>query len=58
MAVGVQFNSLSRIGDVHMPNDSFVGHVDALYDHVDILKATLTTLIPALGERSVAQTLQ
>jgi uncharacterized protein len=93
MAVGVQFNSLARIGDVHMPvviahsrddklipyshalallaaanepkhlitfdtasNDDFGGHVDALYDHVDILKATLATLIPALGERSVAQT--
>jgi uncharacterized protein len=95
MAVGVQFNSLARIGDVHMPvviahsrddklipyshaltllaaanepkhlitfdtasNDGFGGHVDALYDHVDILKATLTTLIPALGERSMAQTPQ
>jgi fermentation-respiration switch protein FrsA (DUF1100 family) len=95
MAVGVQFNSLARIGDVHMPvviahsrddklipysqaltllaaanepkhlitfdtasNDGFGGHVDALYDHVDILKATLTALIPALGERSVAQTPQ
>ena len=95
MAVGVQFNSLARIGDVHMPvviahsrddklipyshaltllaaanepkhlitfdadsNDGFGGHVDALYDHVDILKAALATLIPALGERSVAQTPQ
>ena len=95
MAVGVQFNSLARIGDVHMPvviahsrddklipyahaltllaaanepkhlitfdtasNDGFGGHVDALYDHVDILKATLAALIPALGERSVAQTAQ
>jgi uncharacterized protein len=95
MAVGVQFNSLARIGDVHMPvviahsrddklipyshaltllaaanepkhlitfdtasNDGFGGHVDALYDHVDILKATLATLIPALGERTVAQTPQ
>ena len=95
MAVGVQFNSLARIGDVHMPvviahsrgdklipyahaltliaaanepkhlitfdpasNDGFGGHVDALYDHVDILKATLAALIPALGERSVAQTPQ
>ena len=93
MAVGVQFNSLARIGDVHMPvviahsrhdklipyshalallaaanepkhlitfdtasNDGFGGHVDALYDHVDILKATLATLIPAQGERSAAQT--
>jgi fermentation-respiration switch protein FrsA (DUF1100 family) len=95
MVVGVQFNSLARIGDVHMPvviahsrddklipyshaltllaaanepkhlitfdaasTDGFGGHVDALYDHVDILKATLATLIPALGERSVAQTPQ
>src|ERR1700723_2661715 len=95
LAVGVQFNSLARIGDVHIPvviahsrddkvipyahaltllaaanepkrlitfdtasNDGFGGHVDALYDHVDILKATLATLIPALGERSVAQTPQ
>jgi fermentation-respiration switch protein FrsA (DUF1100 family) len=93
IAVGVQFNSLARIGDVHMPvviahsrddklipyshaltllaaanepkhlitfdtasNDGFGGHVDALYDHVDILKATLATLIPAQGERSAAQT--
>jgi uncharacterized protein len=95
MAVGVQFNSLARIGEVHMPvviahsrddkfipyshalallaaanepkhlitfdttsNDGFGGHVDALYDHVDILKAALATLIPAQGERSVAQTPQ
>ena len=92
LAVGVQFNSLARIGDVHIPvviahsrhdkvipyahaltllaaanepkrlitfdaapNDRFGGHVDALYEHVDILKATLATLVPAPGEGSATQ---
>ena len=92
MVVGVQFNSLARIGDVHIPvviahsrndrvipyshalkllaaanepkhlitfdaatNDRFGGHVDALYEHVDILKTTLAALIPAAGEGSATQ---
>jgi hypothetical protein len=85
MVVGVQFNSLARIGEVHIPlvithsrndklipyshaltlfaaanqpkqlitfdaasKDGFGGHVDALYEHVDILKAALAKQIPAL----------
>jgi pimeloyl-ACP methyl ester carboxylesterase len=85
MVVGVQFNSLARIGKVHIPvvithsrndklipyshaltlfaaanepkqlitfdsasNDGFGGHVDALYEHVDMLKAALAKRIPAL----------
>ena len=84
LAVGVQFNSLARIGQVHMPvviahsredslipyshalqlyaaahdpkhlitfaepsGDGFGGHVDALYEHVDILRAALAGLMPA-----------
>jgi fermentation-respiration switch protein FrsA (DUF1100 family) len=84
LAVAVQFNSLARIGDVHMPvviahtrgdtlipyshalklfaaanepkrlitfdsatNDGFGGHVDALYEHVDLLWSTLAELVPA-----------
>jgi len=83
LAVAIQFNSLARIGDVHMPvvithsrddtlipyshalklfaaanepkrlitfastrDDGFGGHVDALYDHVDVLHSALATLIP------------
>lgn len=83
--VGVQFNSLARIGRVHIPlvithsrndklipyshalalfaaanepkqlitfdgasKDGFGGHVDALYEHVDQLKAALAKRIPAL----------
>jgi uncharacterized protein len=86
LAVAVQFNSLARIGDVHIPviifhsrgdrvipyehalkllaaanepkrlitfdsssNDGFGGHVDALYEHVDILRAALDSLVPALA---------
>jgi fermentation-respiration switch protein FrsA (DUF1100 family) len=85
MVVGVQFNSLARIGEVHIPvvithsrndklipyshaltlfaaanepkqlitfdaasKDGFGGHVDALYEHVDLLKAALAKRIPAL----------
>jgi fermentation-respiration switch protein FrsA (DUF1100 family) len=84
MAVKVQFDSLARIGAVHMPiviahsrgdtiipyseahelfaaahepkrfiafasmDDGFGGHVDALYEHVDILQAALKGLIPAM----------
>jgi hypothetical protein len=84
LAVKVQFNSLARIGAVHMPivvahssgdtvipyseglaifaaahepkrfiaidpmNDGFGGHVDALYEHVDILQKALNGLIPAI----------
>jgi len=85
MAVAVQFNSLARMGNVHMPvvithsradklipyshalklfaaanepkrlisfdspsDDGFGGHVDALYEHVDILQSTLSGLIPAV----------
>jgi fermentation-respiration switch protein FrsA (DUF1100 family) len=84
LAVAVQFNSLARIGDVHMPvviahtrgdtlipyshalklfaaanepkrlitfdsatNDGFGGHVDALYEHVDLLRSALAELVPA-----------
>jgi alpha-beta hydrolase superfamily lysophospholipase len=86
LAVGVQFDSLSRIGRVHMPlviahsrsdtvipythalqlfaaanepkrlitfdsasDDRFGGHVDALYEHVDILRSALGGLLPALA---------
>jgi fermentation-respiration switch protein FrsA (DUF1100 family) len=84
LAVKVQFNSLARIGSVHMPivvahsrddtvipyseglaifaaahdpkrfiaidptDDGFGGHVDALYEHVDILQQALNGLIPAI----------
>ena len=84
LAVKVQFNSLARIGAVHMPivvahsrgdtvipyseglaifaaahepkrfiaidpmNDGFGGHVDALYEHVDILQKALNGLVPAI----------
>jgi uncharacterized protein len=85
MVVGVQFNSLARIGEVHIPvvithsrndklipyshaltlfaaanepkqfitfdaasKDGFGGHVDALYEHVDLLRAALAKRIPAL----------
>jgi uncharacterized protein len=85
MAVAVQFNSLARIRDVHIPviithsrgdklipyshalklfaaanqpkrlitfdspsDDGFGGHVDALYEHVDILEATLAGLLPGM----------
>jgi uncharacterized protein len=84
LAVAIQFNSLARIGNVHMPvviahsradtlipyahalklfaaanapkhlitfdfvtQDGFGGHVDALYEHVDILRSALAGLIPA-----------
>jgi pimeloyl-ACP methyl ester carboxylesterase len=83
LAVGVQFDSLARIGNVHMPviiahsrgdtlipyshalklyaaandpkrlitfdfasHDAFGGHVDALYEHVDILRSVLASLLP------------
>jgi alpha-beta hydrolase superfamily lysophospholipase len=83
VAVAIQFNSLARIGDVHMPviiahsrgdtlipyahalklfaaanepkhlitldyvtHDGFGGHVDALYEHVDILRSALAALVP------------
>lgn len=85
LAVGVQFNSLARIGQVHMPvvvvhsrsdtmipysqarqlfaaanapkqlvslegasNDGMGGHVDALYDHLDVMRSVLDGLLPAL----------
>lgn len=85
LAVAVQFNSLRRVHDVHMPiviahsradalipyshalklyaaandpkhlitfdsasSDGFGGHVDALYDHVNVLQAALAGLIPDL----------
>ncbi len=84
LAVAVQFDSLSRIGNVHVPvviahsradmlipyshalklyaaanepkhlitldfrtNDGFGGHVDALYEHIDILQGALRGLVPA-----------
>jgi uncharacterized protein len=86
LAVAVQFNSLGRIGDVHIPvviahsrndsvipyahalkllaganepkrlitfdstsHDGFGGHVDALYEHVDILRTALEALVPAVA---------
>jgi hypothetical protein len=75
MVVGVQFNSLDRIGKVHIyshalalfaaanepkqlitfdgaSKDRFGGHVDALYEHVDILRAALAKQIPALQSAS------
>ncbi len=85
LVVSVQFNSLARIGKVHIPviiahsrgdklipysqalelfaaanqpkhlitfdsatNDGFGGHVDALYEHVDILRAALAQFVPAI----------
>jgi uncharacterized protein len=85
LAVAVQFNSLARIGEVHIPvviahsrrdrlipyshalklfaaandpkhlitfdsatDDGFGGHVDALYEHVDILQSALAGLVPDL----------
>jgi fermentation-respiration switch protein FrsA (DUF1100 family) len=85
LVVAVQFNSLARIGAVHMPvviahssddtlipyshalklyaaahqpkhlltldfpsGDGFGGHVDALYDHADILRTTLSELVPGM----------
>jgi fermentation-respiration switch protein FrsA (DUF1100 family) len=85
MVVAVQFNSLARIGDVHIPvviahsradklipyshalklfaaahepkrlitfdsaaDDGFGGHVDALYEHVDVLQSALAGLVPAI----------
>ena len=85
LVVAIQFNSLARIGDVHMPvviahsredtlipyshalklfaaanepkhfvtldfptNDGFGGHVDALYEHTDILQAALAGLVPGI----------
>jgi len=84
MAVAVQFDSLDRIGDVHIPviiahtrsdtiipythalkllaaanepkrlitfdsasSDGFGGHVDTLFEHMDVLRATLAELVPA-----------
>jgi uncharacterized protein len=83
LAVAIQFNSLARIGGVHMPviiahsradtlvpyahalklfaaanqpkhlitfevpnGDGFGGHVDALFEHVDVLRSALAGLIP------------
>jgi pimeloyl-ACP methyl ester carboxylesterase len=85
LAVSVQFNSLARIGEVHMPvviahsrgdalipyshalklfaaanepkhlitfdsatDDGFGGHVDALYEHVDMLRSALAGLVPVI----------
>jgi uncharacterized protein len=85
MAVSVQFDSLARIGAVHLPvviahsredmlipyshalelfaaanepkhlitfdtptDDGFGGHVDALFKHVDVLRAALVELVPGL----------
>jgi alpha-beta hydrolase superfamily lysophospholipase len=85
LAVAIQFNSLARIGDVHIPiviahsredtlipyshalklfaaanepkhlitldfptEDGFGGHVDALYEHVEILEEALRGLVPAI----------
>lgn len=84
LAAAVQFNSLARIGEVHMPiviahsrddrlipyphalklfaaanqpkrlitfdssEDGFGGHVDSLFEHVDILQAALAEVAPAI----------
>jgi uncharacterized protein len=84
LAAAVQFNSLARIGDVHMPiviahsredtlipyphalrlfaaanqpkhlitfessDDGFGGHVDSLFEHVDILQAALAEVAPSI----------
>ncbi len=85
LAVAVQFNSLARIGEVHMPvviahsrsdtvipyshalklfaaanepkhlitfdnaaNDGFGGHVDTLFEHVDVLETALAGLVPGV----------
>jgi uncharacterized protein len=87
LAVSVQFDSLARIGNVHVPiviahsradtlipyshalqlfaaanepkqlitfdfpaNDGFGGHVDALYEHTDMLQAALSGLVPAISQ--------
>ncbi len=92
LAAGVKFDSLARIGDVHIPviivhsrgdsvipydhalrlmaaanepkrlitldsksGDGFGGHVDALYEHVDILRTALDRLVPALARTSSAR---
>ena len=86
LVVGIQFDSLARISDVHMPvviahsrgdtlipyphalklfdaanepkrlitfdspsNDGFGGHVDALYEHVDVLRSALVGLVPVIS---------
>jgi len=86
LAVGIHFDSLARIGSVHIPviiahsrsdtvipyshalklyglanepkrlitlddehTDRFGGHVDALYEHIDLLRSTLADLLPALA---------
>jgi pimeloyl-ACP methyl ester carboxylesterase len=85
LAVAVQFNSLARIGDIHIPiviahsredtlipyshalklfaaanepkhlitfdfptEDGFGGHVDVLYEHVELLEEALGGLVPAM----------
>jgi pimeloyl-ACP methyl ester carboxylesterase len=85
LAVAIEFNSLARIGSVHMPliiahsradtlipyshalrlfdaanepkrlvtfdmpsDDGFGGHVDALYEHVEVLQTALAGLVPAI----------
>jgi uncharacterized protein len=85
LAVAIQFNSLARIGNVHMPvviahsrgdtlipyahalklfaaanepkhlitfdfaaDDGFGGHIDALYEHVDVLRSALAGLVPVI----------
>jgi pimeloyl-ACP methyl ester carboxylesterase len=88
MAASIQFNSLSRIGAVHMPiviahsredtripyshagklfaaanepkrlitfdasDDGYGGHVDSLFEHVDMLQAALAQVVPALSPPS------
>ena len=84
MAASIQFNSLARIGEVHMPvviahsredtripyahagrlfaaanepkqlvtfensDDGYGGHVDSLFEHVDVLQAALARVAPAI----------
>jgi hypothetical protein len=84
LAAAVQFNSLARIGDVHVPiviahsredtripyahagrlfaaanepkhlitfdtsDDGYGGHVDSLFEHVDVLQAALAAVAPTI----------
>ena len=84
LAASIQFNSLARIGDVHMPiviahsredtripyahagrlfaaanapkhlitfetsDDGYGGHVDSLFEHVDVLQSALAEVAPAI----------
>jgi alpha-beta hydrolase superfamily lysophospholipase len=92
LAVAVQFNSLARMSDVHIPviiahsrgdtlipyahalklfaasnepkhlitfetgsDDGFGGHVDTLFEHVDVLRSALAEMLPSLPPGQPAQ---